>query len=273
MAQRQEETTAIIRYDGIVRISGSALVATLRPVFEEAGAEFQHCGPTGKARARFVGRGLRISIGVVEDAPHEVIVRVETPVDLPNPREVAQLRFRLCTAAVRHFVTGCPAREVSWQHKGSRYLTAPGRETVVERPTVRRPVAPAGTGEAARRKAARRATAAQMTQALPEASRRPARPEDERRRAVDEARRRAKARLAPAPAATQAINQSLPAKLTLYTMNATLCVMALPVGAGMMTYNVLSGGSLAATGRAIALTGLALALAQIPALHQVAAIL
>ncbi|RVV98581.1 hypothetical protein EKE94_06610 [Mesobaculum littorinae] len=53
---------------------------------------------------------------------------------------------------------------------------------------------------------------------------------------------------------------NLPTKLTIYTMNSTLCIMAFPVGAGLLTYNLLrgNGGSVRATASAIALTGVAL---------------
>lgn len=50
-------------------------------------------------------------------------------------------------------------------------------------------------------------------------------------------------------------------RASLYIMSATIGVFALPVGAAMLTYNALSGGSFRATAHVMALTGMFLAMA------------
>jgi hypothetical protein len=50
------------------------------------------------------------------------------------------------------------------------------------------------------------------------------------------------------------------AKLTVYTLNAILMVMAFPVGFALLVFNILGGENLRTTAHAIALTGLAIAL-------------
>lgn len=50
------------------------------------------------------------------------------------------------------------------------------------------------------------------------------------------------------------------ARLTVYTMNATLMVMAFPVGFALLVFNILGGENLRTTAHAMALTGFAIAL-------------
>ncbi|MGI1663382.1 hypothetical protein ACRDNQ_14165 [Palleronia sp. KMU-117] len=50
------------------------------------------------------------------------------------------------------------------------------------------------------------------------------------------------------------------ARLTVYALNATLMVMAFPVGFALLVFNILGGENLRTTAHAIALTGLAIAL-------------
>lgn len=52
-------------------------------------------------------------------------------------------------------------------------------------------------------------------------------------------------------------------RASLYVMSATIGVFALPLGASMLTYNALSGGSFRATSHMMALTGLGLALSSL----------
>ena len=59
-----------------------------------------------------------------------------------------------------------------------------------------------------------------------------------------------------------AVKAPLPQRLTTYTFNATLLVVALPVGAALLTYNVLGREDLGVTARAMALTGAAIGFAQ-----------
>lgn len=50
------------------------------------------------------------------------------------------------------------------------------------------------------------------------------------------------------------------ARLTVYAMNATLMIMAFPVGFALLVFNILGGENLRTTAHAIALTGLGIAL-------------
>jgi hypothetical protein len=53
-----------------------------------------------------------------------------------------------------------------------------------------------------------------------------------------------------------------PMRLAVHTMNMTLIMVSLPVGAAMLTYSLLRGEDMRMTGRAMALTGAALAFSQ-----------
>lgn len=59
----------------------------------------------------------------------------------------------------------------------------------------------------------------------------------------------------------------LPHRLTIYTINATLMVIALPVGAAVMTYCALGRESLSVAARAMALTGAAIGISQLDAMQ------
>ncbi|MGR3755754.1 MAG: hypothetical protein ACU0AT_00795 [Tranquillimonas sp.] len=278
MARRHEETSAHIRFEGAIRLSGAQLARALVPTFEAEGAVIAKAGALRGSEAYFAGPSLRIRIGPVPGSDRDISVLIETPVDAPAPRETAAQRMRLCGAAVAHFVRARPASHVLWQHKGARYRSAAGAATEVEHAPVRRFEAGTGTGEQARQKSQRRIDAAKRALPLPPPPAAPRQPVSDAARSdlAAAARSRAHARLAQAgrrPDPRGELRRSLPGKLTLYTMNTTLCVMALPVGAGMMTYNVLSGGSVVATARAMALTGLALALGGSPVLGQLTAML
>lgn len=54
--------------------------------------------------------------------------------------------------------------------------------------------------------------------------------------------------------------ENLTARATVYTMNAILCVMAFPVGAALLTFNILGGENIRTTAHAIALTGMGIGL-------------
>lgn len=53
-------------------------------------------------------------------------------------------------------------------------------------------------------------------------------------------------------------------RLAIYTLNTTLLVIALPVGAAMLTFNALGRESLTATARAMAITGVGIFYSQLP---------
>jgi hypothetical protein len=50
------------------------------------------------------------------------------------------------------------------------------------------------------------------------------------------------------------------ARLTVYALNATLLIMAFPVGFGMLVFNILGGENLRTTAHVMALTGMGIAL-------------
>ena len=60
----------------------------------------------------------------------------------------------------------------------------------------------------------------------------------------------------------RAEHRSVPARATVYVMNLIVIVMALPVGLGLLFFNILFGENLRTTAHVIALTGMGLALAQ-----------
>lgn len=55
-------------------------------------------------------------------------------------------------------------------------------------------------------------------------------------------------------------DDSLAGKLSIYVLNGTIIVLNFPIGMGMLTYNILRGGDMTATARAMALTGAILGL-------------
>lgn len=60
---------------------------------------------------------------------------------------------------------------------------------------------------------------------------------------------------------------SLPQRLTIYSMNATLMLVALPVGCGVLVYNMVRGEDLRFSARAIAMTSTLVGLAQLAGLE------
>lgn len=61
---------------------------------------------------------------------------------------------------------------------------------------------------------------------------------------------------------------NLTQRLTIYTVNTTLMLVALPLGAALLTYNILGGEDARMTARALALTGAFLSLTHTPAGQQ-----
>lgn len=59
----------------------------------------------------------------------------------------------------------------------------------------------------------------------------------------------------------RAEHQDFTARMTVYVMNATVMVFALPVGLALLCLNILGGENLRTTAHALALTGLFMALA------------
>lgn len=68
-------------------------------------------------------------------------------------------------------------------------------------------------------------------------------------------------------------DRPLPHRLTIYTLNTSLLVIALPVGAAMLTYNALGRESLTATARAMAITGVGIFYSQLPIAQKMLALI
>lgn len=65
----------------------------------------------------------------------------------------------------------------------------------------------------------------------------------------------------------------LPHRLSIYTLNTSLLIIALPVGAAMLTYNALGRESLTATARAVAITGVGIFYSQLPIAQKMLALI
>ncbi|MDD9921052.1 MAG: hypothetical protein OXQ92_02055 [Boseongicola sp.] len=57
-------------------------------------------------------------------------------------------------------------------------------------------------------------------------------------------------------------HETLTARATVYIMNMIVLVMAMPVGLGLLFFNILGGENLRTTAHTVALTGMAIALSQ-----------
>jgi hypothetical protein len=68
----------------------------------------------------------------------------------------------------------------------------------------------------------------------------------------------------PAPVEVEDTRPSTPLRLACHAMNATLIVVALPVGAAVMTYSVLRGEDMKFSARVMMLTGTLLTIGQLP---------
>jgi hypothetical protein len=88
--------------------------------------------------------------------------------------------------------------------------------------------------------------------------------------ALQEAMRIRMALYPPAEAEADA-QASVPARLAVGAMGTTLVLVAAPVGAALLTYNVLRGADLRLTARAIALTGAAFGIGNLPAIQSLLA--
>jgi hypothetical protein len=73
--------------------------------------------------------------------------------------------------------------------------------------------------------------------------------------------------------ATAPRDRSLPHRLSIYTLNTSLLIVALPVGAAMLTYNALGRESLTATARAAAITGVGIFYSQLPIAQKMLALI
>ena len=69
-----------------------------------------------------------------------------------------------------------------------------------------------------------------------------------------------------------AVVPTLPQRLTFYTLNTTLMLVALPVGSAILVYNMVRGEDLALSTRAIALSSTVVGLAQLTCMTSLASL-
>jgi hypothetical protein len=175
---------------------------------------------------------LTLSVSACPDRPGEIRVIGMSRDDGRAGSPRARRRFHACAAAVRRLVAEARPRRIEWRHRGGFYISEAGQIAVVSG-------MPGTSGDGARRKAAARAFALYGHDATR------ARPATRRPRAF---------RIGGDT------RQSTPVKLAQWALNATVCVLYLPVGAAVMTHQLLRGGSLNLSARWMAVTGTVCAL-------------
>lgn len=258
MTDRYEQTSAMIDYEGRVDLNLAAIAQPLADRLKGKGFEFNAIGLVDGEDLQFIGSGLVVTVNRDPARPNRVRILAETPVAMARGRTLSRTRFAACAAAVRHFIFNLPAERVVWQHKGRSYVTAAGKDISVEPRRVRRAL----PGSAASRRPAARAGRGRIDMTVPS--------HDHVTERLNELR--AEFRRLDAEAGNAERLRTVPEKLTLYSLNTTLMVVSLPVGAGMMTYNLLSGGSVSGTARAMGVTGAAIGLGSLPATQSLAGI-
>jgi hypothetical protein len=77
----------------------------------------------------------------------------------------------------------------------------------------------------------------------------------------------------PKPQAAPAEQETTAMRLAVGSMSATLVIVALPVGAALLTYNALGGANFKVTARAMALTGAVLGVTQMPAVQAILSVI
>ena len=242
MPQDNTTTTAIVRYPGWVALAGSRLFPSLLPTLKLAGLEC-HGWQEVPGGIRVSGDDLTVSASAVMGIDGQIRVVVTGGGD---DAASARRRFRLCAAVVRYFIRIDTPTRINWHHRGGHYVSRDGRVAVLSPMDGARNRA---TGSVARDKARARGEGICI---LPPEHQADATPKAPRAVLKDDAE--FDLRIGGAQ------RLKLPEMASLYAVNATLCVLSLPVGVGLMTYSLLSGGSLDISARVMALTGTAFAL-------------
>lgn len=177
---------------------------------------------------------LSLTIVRMDERPDEVRVIAMGPDDGLAGSPLARSRFRACTTVARQLVKLRRPARMEWRHRGGFYINEGGQVAVVSgmRGT---------TGEGARRKAAARAFSLYGHDGTGKDANGGT---GEKSNVIDidfqlGGRNR----------------QRTPIKIAQYAVNATVCVLSLPVGAAIMTHDLLGGGSLTLSARWMALTG------------------
>lgn len=265
MAARYEETSARIEYPGEVRLNLAALAETLSLKLRNRGARFNVIATTRDDELQFISNEMIVTLRRCATDSRRVRIKAASLIGAAHPRNMTNLRFAACTTLVRALLPYLPAERVVWKHKGRTYVTAEGEKLEIApckvRPamaalparTERLPVLAPPEGEDAIRHRF------DMMQDMEEHSLR-----DLRRHLCAPA----------APEETVASAGSTCDKISLYALNATVMVVSAPIGAGLMAYNLLSGGSINTTARTLGITGTVAGLSTLaasPALAQMTA--
>lgn len=272
MIERYEETTAQVHYDGTVELSLAATAVSIADKLSMRGIHFDEIGTVADYEIQLVSPSLIVSV-LCDEADRSCIhVSAETPVSQGKSRKNGDRRFTAAADTVRHFISHIPARNVVWQHRGSTHVTAPHAETTTTTRRIRSPLEHVRQPEAIEAPIAacesqvdwshgHTVTSGDNLIDLGRAAynRRPV-----NRHGVHDVRR-------IRPALPVKDHSPTAEKLTIYALGTTVMVMSLPVGAGLMTYNLLRGGTINGTSRIMALTGMGVGLSVLPATRIAAA--
>ncbi|WP_099827104.1 hypothetical protein [Oceaniglobus indicus] len=257
MARRYEKTTAVLEHAGDIALNLSEFAKPLIEALEARGNSFDVVGMAHDHELQFISAALIITVTCHPDRPSQIEINGETPIGAAQSTGIkpSKLRFSAVTGVVLRVLETMTAQQVTWTHKGRTYVVSPDDRTIVHERPVRKALHPPVN-------AAMSPSAYQMSpEAMPVEDIGDARYFEEKRqqlRALIDAE-------GGAGAARLSKKRSTLETITLYAINTTVMVLSLPIGAGLMTYNLLRGGSIAGTSRILALTGTAAGLTTLTA--------
>ncbi|RVT84017.1 hypothetical protein DXV76_09950 [Rhodobacteraceae bacterium CCMM004] len=275
MPERYEETVAKIDYEGRVDLNLPAMALPLGAMLERKGFDFDVTGTVADAELQFISRSLIVTVLRDPENDARICVSAESPIGAGSSRELSRHRFKACAAAVRHFIFNLPAERVTWKHKGRTYITAAGKEITTEPTPVRRPtLAHVPHAVANRPHPGVSVSPDDLVFDIAQTEREtrgdaPADLLDEIRsdfRAAEAAEEHGQGWVERIWDGDAAPERTVSEKLTVYTMNTILMVISLPVGLAVMAFNLLCGGSMKNTARALGLTGAAIGISASPSL-------
>ncbi|WP_172961053.1 hypothetical protein [Oceaniglobus roseus] len=247
MSRRYDESLAVLHYDGKVAFNLEAMAAPLTKALERRGFVFDVVGMSEDCELQYISAKLIVTVACDTDRPSQIQISAETPRDGSCGDGVADRRFRALTAATLQIFGQITPHRVLWRHEDKTYAVPSARPEPATLATV-------GTSLSAAPRAA--APAGKLDTLDPDF--------------FDKARAELRARLdatveAVLPEASEREQHNVCETVTLYALNTTVMVLSLPIGAGLMTYNLIRGGTIAGTSRALALTGTACGLTTLTA--------
>ncbi|KAF0674836.1 hypothetical protein [Profundibacterium mesophilum] len=262
MTARYEETTARVEYAAPISLDMARIAGPLEARLATRGARFDVIGTTQDDELQFISGSLIVTLRRCATDASSLRVAAASLVGAGHPRSMAAARFAACTAVVRQLLALRQADRVVWKHKGRTYVTAEQMETEIEPQRVRRAMRqlPEVTDMPRAALPAPRAKVALSGEGA-----------EDGERAMRDLRRE----LGASPASPERDPARLGAwgeKVALYALNALLVAICAPVGAGMMVYSLLRGGSVTVSARAMGITGAGIgfsSLAAAPALAQI----